>query len=52
MNPRSTINTHETLNRILVRYAPSGYDGSIGWSQAAPACLRTVIFLPAIDAAP
>lgn len=46
------INSHETLSRMLVRYAPSGYDGSIGWSQAAPACLRTVIFLLAKDAAP
>lgn len=44
--------THETLKRMLVRYAPSGYDGSIGWSHAAPDCLRTVILLPAIDAAP
>lgn len=48
----STMNSHETLNRMLVRYVPSGYDGSIGWSQAAPACLKTVIFLLAIDAAP
>lgn len=35
----------------MVRYAPSGYDGSIGWSAAAPACRSTVIFLPTEAAA-
>nr|GFA28818.1 hypothetical protein [Tanacetum cinerariifolium] len=29
------INVQTTLSKKLERYAPSGYDGSIGWSQAA-----------------
>nr|GFA60622.1 hypothetical protein [Tanacetum cinerariifolium] len=31
----NSINVQTTLSKKLERYAPSGYDGSIGWSQAA-----------------
>lgn len=51
MAPQPLANGHATTTSTLLRYAPSGYPGSRGWSGPGPATRSKLRLRPAMEAA-